>query len=156
MFAEQPNIPAYVDFPAHFPLLLRHALYGGGIDCGEGWRGLLFGLFGRLEALAAAGVASGEFACAAKPWVGDDEQGSDSRLLWLYHQPDWVAVPYTVQVKQKFASLRISLHAATAPMLALIEAAAAQAVATCDLCGVPGSPLRHGHGMAVRCPTHQS
>ena len=148
--------PIYADFPTHFPRLMRHALVGGGIDCGQGWRRLLFDLFARLEQCVTDGLELEQFPSADRPHLAPDDGGDFGRLAWLYQEQLWFVLPYAVQVKQKFGSLRVNVHGATEAMIALIEQAQRCAERTCEFCGEPGTVHTVGRFPAVRCLEHAS
>lgn len=87
------------------------------------------------------------FVCG-KGWFGVVE--SMCRDLQSAADAGRIEQPTIDDVKEKFATLRISLRASDAEALAIIETAEVAADRTCDRCGRPGRIRKNGW-MAVRC-----
>jgi hypothetical protein len=98
-----------------------------GIECRQGWRGIIEHLLDQLEA-----------AIAAQPMDRRDQY----RII---------------QIKEKFGRLTVYLASeGTAEMKAAIDAAADQSLQTCELCGHPGLLAQRRGWWAVRCSAHES
>jgi hypothetical protein len=80
-----------------------------GFECGDGWFNILWGLCVELE-----------------PLVAELERETGERFS-------------VVQVKEKFGTLRFYVSQHTGAIDERIEAAALEALRTCEVCGRPGS-----------------
>ncbi len=78
-------------------------------ECGDGWKNILIGLFHNLEELA-------------KQMPPEDKEYGI----------------YVIQVKEKYAGLRVYMTSASERMYELIDEAEAKSYKTCEECGKPG------------------
>jgi hypothetical protein len=81
-----------------------------------------------------------------------------SELVWLIENHINFSVPdelkehlYAVQIKEKFASLRVYCNQQTPYMEGAIDLASNLAEKTCELCGNPGSIDKTGLRIIVLC-----
>ena len=59
-----------------------------------------------------------------------------------------------LQVKEKFGGVRFYVGSAPDEVHRAIEAAEDKSIATCELCGAPGSVICHSGWLMTRCEKH--
>ena len=114
-------------YPQTHPLYQENEQVPFHFECGDGWFALLWDLSLKIEVEIVAMKAAQD--------SNDDN------------------VPFAIQVKEKFGTLRFYMSSETEAMSKAILEAERRSAVTCEVCGEPGKP-RDGGWASTLCDLH--